>query len=372
MFVWGKASDGQLGLGDVGANVSNPRVVSELLGTKIVRLAGGRRHSLFLSDQGRVWCAGVPGASLVSSSLPTLMDGVKGVTNVFCGPFASFLRFGGGQPVGGAAGVFFLDEEKIARVERLQENEVNSSVRQELLTLAETAFSFPGSVNGSFLDPGAFFATGGEETPGILCDRALKFMDKLVALGAGEALGTAWSRLIRNNLDNISYKSAENLRVWLLAFFNPAFLRPNDCFAVLDRFLVSLVGLREKQKRILYRWLSLVSQAVFDRCVTVVQRFVSFATSNHATKQKATTGALVLDELRKCRRNLPLDYFYNSSLSSSIDLLHEVQLFRQGTIFWCFLCSFCCAEAFSFLQKGRLFFHGFDILFFWMHLQRQS
>lgn len=71
---------------------------------------------------------------------------------------------------------------------------------------------------------------------------------------------------------------------------------------------------------------------MFDRCVQVVQLFVAYAASNHATKQKAATGALVLEEFRKCRKGLPPSYFYNSALSSSLDLSHELQLFRQGNV----------------------------------------
>lgn len=70
---------------------------------------------------------------------------------------------------------------------------------------------------------------------------------------------------------------------------------------------------------------------VFDRCVHVVQLFVACAMSNHATKQKAATGAIVLDEFRKCRKGLAPNFFYNSVLSSSLDLSHELQLFRQGS-----------------------------------------
>jgi hypothetical protein len=179
MFSLEKSNDGQLGLGDCGASVSNPRVVSDLLGNKIVRVAGGRKHSLFLDSQNRVWSAGASG--VVTSNVPALVatNGVA-VSDVFCGPFGSFLHVGGTYRE--SAGVFFLDEEKISRVEKMTEV-ANASVRHELNVLAETAFSFPGAVNGSFLDPSAYFATGNEETPGIETERALRFIDKLVSLG---------------------------------------------------------------------------------------------------------------------------------------------------------------------------------------------
>lgn len=335
VWAWGKAADGQLGHGEISATVvSQPRVISELLGTRIVHVAAGRRHSLFIDDQRRMYSSGIAGVA--SSNRPIVVDAMQGAQAVFCGSFSSFAIFGQPLPTTKTGGVFFLDEEKLQFVESMSVEEAakNAGVRAELSTLAETAFSFAGSVNGSFLDPETFFATNGEGTPGINLERAHRFMLKLDALGAGEALANAWSRLIRNSLDSVSYKSAENMRVWLLAFFNPAMLRPDRYFVVIERLLVSMFGLRERPKKILFNWLSTAPLPVFETVAKVIQIYIAYASSHSNLKQKATTGALVLDAMRQCRRHLPPSFFYNQVLSRNMDPTHELQLFRQGpTVF---------------------------------------
>ena len=332
VFSWGKAADGQLGhAGLSSASLSQPRIVSELLGTRIVCVAGGRRHSVFLDDQNRVFVSG--NTAGVANAVPAVVETLAGASRVFAGPFSTFLSYSPGHIVSPRKrqnGVFFLDDDKLRFVESLDASNVNVNTRAELSTLAETGFSFPGSVNGSFLDSQSFFATNDTDTPGIDAERAYRFMEKLQALGAGEAMANAWSRLIRNSLDAVSSKSCENMRVYLLAFFNPHMLRPDSYFPVIDRFLVSVLGLRPRPKRILMNWLASSNDFVFGHVVQVIQTYLAFTSSQHHLKQKTTTGALLLDELRNSRRHVPPSFFYNSALSRNLDLVHEYANFRQG------------------------------------------
>ncbi len=62
------------------------------------------------------------------------------------------------------------------------------------------------------------------------------------------------SRLIRNQLDSVSSKSPECLRVWLLAFANPAMQRPQSYHVIIDRLLVSLIGLGKRARAVIERW----------------------------------------------------------------------------------------------------------------------
>src|SRR5690606_13181912 len=68
-FSFGKGSDGQLGHGDTN-NSAACRVISELLGTRIVQCSGGRKDSFLIDDTGRVH--GFGSSSLVNSSIPVV------------------------------------------------------------------------------------------------------------------------------------------------------------------------------------------------------------------------------------------------------------------------------------------------------------
>lgn len=52
VFGWGKNSDGQLGMGEsVVNNLFVPRVISELLGTRILSVSAQKKSSFFIDDQ---------------------------------------------------------------------------------------------------------------------------------------------------------------------------------------------------------------------------------------------------------------------------------------------------------------------------------
>ncbi len=52
----------------------------------------------------------------------------------------------------------------------------------------------------------------------------------------------------------MSSKSPECLRVWLLAFANPAMQRPQSYHVIIDRLLVSLIGLGKRARAVIERW----------------------------------------------------------------------------------------------------------------------
>ena len=57
-WVWGANAEGQLGTGDV-AQRSQPAVVQYLGGKNVVRVAAGAYHTLFLTDAGQLFSAGL-------------------------------------------------------------------------------------------------------------------------------------------------------------------------------------------------------------------------------------------------------------------------------------------------------------------------
>jgi len=57
VYGWGRNDKGQLGLGDTNDRMC-PTLIKELTGHKIVSVATGRYHSLFLSDKGKVLACG--------------------------------------------------------------------------------------------------------------------------------------------------------------------------------------------------------------------------------------------------------------------------------------------------------------------------
>ena len=288
VFAFGKARDGQLGLGD--KNLENqfvPKIITELLGTKIVDISGGRKESFLLASDGRVWACG--SSELVQSSSPIIIEELFGATKIICGSVANFALFGPKNTVSTLSnqeGVYFLHEEDISRIESFPENElVSLNEQNRLVELVELTFSFAGAVNGSFLDPESSFATNNdspnESLPGIDFRRAFEFMSKLEKIGGakvGDCLQLAWSRLIRNSIDLINQKSAENLRVFLLAFFSPIMMRFDFNNFIIDRFLVSFLNLRPRATGILMHWIQ-KSQIVYKRMKLVLQSYLAWVSN---------------------------------------------------------------------------------------------
>ena len=86
LYAWGDGSSGQLGLGIYGLgnkHVHVPRVVGGI-GGAVVGMAGGDRHSLVTTAEGRVLAFGLGvdgrlglGAGVITALTPTVIDGIN-------------------------------------------------------------------------------------------------------------------------------------------------------------------------------------------------------------------------------------------------------------------------------------------------------
>jgi hypothetical protein len=172
--------------------------------------------------------------------------------------------------------------------------------------------------------------------------------------------------------------------VWLLGFFNPAFLHPKDCFAVIDRFLVSLVGLREKQKRILFKWMGSVS---IHLCVVFVkifvERFLKWCLIDACMLSSSLWLAQCLIMQRSKRRQREQLFWTNfeSAEKGWRRISFTIRCFRRPSI--CHTNSSSSDKVQILLQKEkrvlidhllkvRQSFLGFVIRSFWMPQQRRS
>jgi hypothetical protein len=153
-----------------------------------------------------------------------------------------------------------------------------------------------------------------------------------------EALANAWSRLARNQLDTCSSKSPECLRVWLLAFANPNMMEPATYHVIIDRLLVSLVGLGKRARSTLEHWWGTLPLDQYMVIVSVLQRYVEWLVTTldgAKVQSKAVNAAMALERLYGARELAP-GSFYNAALSSHIDLVREYTQFvsSQAVFSW--------------------------------------
>lgn len=344
VLSWGKNSDGQLGYPTVGSPVSfAPRILSDLLGTHVVALAAGRRNSFFVSDDGRVYACGPASvcAGVDASKGVTLVDSLRGATQVWAGSLSAFAFFGGGGGGGGSStmtapqGVFSFDESVVPEEGSLFSS---SSRCSEAVRVVESSFSSAAAINGSFLHPVKRFSTNVEDNPGIEFGRAISVLQRLWRVGGKpvqEAMANAFSRAIRNTLDSCSSKSPECLRVWLLCFANPAMAEPQLYGVVIDRLLVSLIGLGKRARYTLEHWWANLPLNEYMHIVKVIQHYVDWVMTTldgRALKGRVVNGAVALERLHNARSSsdVPSDAFYIEGLSSYIDLVHEYTQFVQS------------------------------------------
>lgn len=92
VYGWGRNNKGQLGLGDTNERKC-PTLIKELTGYKIIAVATGKGHSLFLTDTGKVLACGdngsgqtVGGESTIINTMPRLIkyDGPD-IVKIACG-----------------------------------------------------------------------------------------------------------------------------------------------------------------------------------------------------------------------------------------------------------------------------------------------
>jgi E3 ubiquitin-protein ligase HERC3 len=342
VLSWGKNNDGQLGYDCGGPINSVPRIISELLGTHVDRISAGRKASFFVASGGRVYACGarqaIGGAVKATSPthVPVLVSELTGCQDVVAGSLAAFAVFG--SPLQQHQQRVFHFDESIAAPLLLSDLEpVSANQIVDVVRMLENSFSCVAAVNGSFLDPVRHWATNVEETPGVDFSRAISCLHRLDKLGGKpvvEAMEMAWSRLIRNSLDSVATtKSPECLRVWLLAFANPSMQRPQTYNFLIDRFLVSLVGLGKRSCATVEGWWKNLPFDLYMFIVDTIQRYVSFLVTNQPGSTKYATAAIVLDRLHSVRE-VPPTSFYNTTLSNSINLVNEIHNYGGAVFSW--------------------------------------
>ena len=257
-------------------------------------------------------------------------EALEGAHSVFCGNVASFALFGEKAEAVGTK-VQFLDDKAMQWVEEMDDTEaVKANVVSELMSLVDQ-MSFPSFVNGSFLDQSNYFSTNEEDTHGVNLERARLFLGKLERVGGqpvSERLARAWSVLIRNALDSVNGKSAENLRVWLLCFQNPHMRRPESYHVVIERLLVSFIGLSQSSP--VLRWMAKLPLSEFEHIVSTVQDYLKWIFLR-SDQSKGVNAAVALGRLHELRKDFADELFYNDVVSEHIDLLRETQLFHDSS-----------------------------------------
>ena len=158
VFTWGSSRCGQLGHGSCN-NETQPRKITELMGTVVSMIAAGDRHSLaYVPTRDKLYGWGVGGYGqlgrgelMVNNNVPGMVPGLENIVSVAAGGNMSWVTTGNSVTRDmrqTAPALALLDQEILTRVEKSSQEEM---LDQDLLETIETITSSLSCINGSLL-----------------------------------------------------------------------------------------------------------------------------------------------------------------------------------------------------------------------------
>ncbi|XP_058054803.1 probable E3 ubiquitin-protein ligase HERC4 [Anopheles bellator] len=293
VFTCGAGSFGQLGHGSCNNEIL-PRMVFELMGSKITQVACGRRHTLaFVPSRGKIYGFGLSGVG-------QLGIGIVGICNtpqIVRGPWLTTDQdiddcevsqrivnriFSGGDQC--FVSMFSSEESDDYRqydkntqilslslqlARELAELKPEQTVELDLMSSLETIFKSLACLNGSLLLPNDQHFCCTSKHPGIDMDAATEAFD-LVRKIEHESL----RQLIRDSITSDLLASlvpspadVETLRIYLLLPLYHEFINPKHYQKLHAPFSKSVRNLQKIPYEIVTRWWAFTSRDYFERLV---------------------------------------------------------------------------------------------------------
>lgn len=351
VFTFGSNSHGQLGHGAADASPNSyPRAVSDLLGSNIVDLSLGRRHSVAIEarprDQGvRVWTWGINSSGQLGTADFRSRHGPTSI-NLSCDCNYVNARVSTGND---HTFVWFCKDVPIAPpIHALTVREANELLATDVLALTRRislAFASPSALNASFNQaPDQFILS--PTSSGFDLKGLAQLWTRILNTGNPDllrALTTGVSRVVTAMVKQpAAGVDPEVVRLLLFLPMNPM-MATSAMFAPGQSLVRLIAGLPRQALVVLGTWCSRLAAFEFRMIVRTVQ-FVLSNTLRTAPSDRRTQldCCLVLQMLSQVNRRhaiLPLKLFYVPEIVDLVDLVSDYTLWVTTKDAFCF-CRF--------------------------------
>jgi len=376
LYTWGQGSYGQLGHTSK-EQESTPKVVMDLMGSRILKVACGRMHTLAivltLSNQlykldlyswGFKNYLGKSNPTLTPSKVPTNFHVVDIFSNLGDHSFIAAYPQNSRTDKEHIQRVF---QEKTSRgyqilthnIEEFEKEyeKVVISKKKETTKLVRDVilgFSSASCLNGSFLD----LTVTSEFDSGIDILGAQRAMDLIKSDDfLFETLTTATRRLMKSLTQLPKRPVYETLRLFMLQHINPVLSEYHLNSPILENFCKIFLGLSDSSKEVLSNWWMRMDPEFFLKTIHLHLNFLSYLLPKQNDSSSYISITLILNffhqvnenyrtsDLRskeksqksRNRRKVPYQNFYNDEVSK-IDLEKDYQVW-MGSSSWIF--CFC-------------------------------
>lgn len=222
---------------------------------------------------------------------------------------------------------------------RLKSSKNDPSALQTLRENVVTVFSSISCVNASFLkreeslchdvvsSPHSFSAS--VDLPSV------REAYNLLTLTGDESVMATLGRAtlhLTDQLKECPYDDLENLNCFLIVLENPLLLNPHLFHIGIERVITGILALPSSYRSTLFNWLRSYESQYFQRIVTVMQSYLSYALQNTRLRLDPSPVTLVLNSLYECNHStagsiVPDDAFYNAALEESVDLIADCEAY---------------------------------------------
>uniref|UniRef100_A0A182QFN5 HECT domain-containing protein n=1 Tax=Anopheles farauti TaxID=69004 RepID=A0A182QFN5_9DIPT len=367
VFTCGAGTFGQLGHGSC-SNEILPRMVFELMGSKITQIACGRRHTLaFVPSRGKIYGFGLSGVGQLGTgtvgnySTPQIVRGPwilkdSEVTGCDETQFTVNRIFSGGDQcfvstLGCADSADFRVYDKSTQIlslslemsTELAQIGTDETVELDLMSAVETIFKSLACMNGSLLLPNDEHYCCTSKHPGVDISAAEQAFDQIRKIER-ESI----RQLIRDSIESEllgaltpSPADVETLRIYLLLPLYHEFINPKHYQKLHSPFSQSVLKLAKNAYDIVVLWWANQSKEYFER---MVENFKSVVLYIINFKFPQVVGTDVKQDLRydahlvtmldilavlywinhqKRTQKLPYEQFHINEIDDVLDIRHD-------------------------------------------------
>ncbi|XP_053673272.1 probable E3 ubiquitin-protein ligase HERC4 [Anopheles nili] len=369
VFTCGAGTFGQLGHGSCNNEIL-PRMVFELMGSKITQIACGRRHTLaFVPSRGKIYGFGLSGVGQLGTGMvgnyntPQIVRGPwfksdsenpsgcveeeqKTVNRIFSGGDQCFVSL-----LEDESSADYRVHDKNTQIlslslelgKELAQIKAEQTVELDLMSAVETTFKSLACMNGSLLLPNDMHFCCTSKHPGVDLEAAEKTFDQIRKIEC-ESI----KQLIRDSIESDllgaltqSPADVETLRIYLLLPLYHEFINPKHYQKLHSPFSRSVLKLVKNAYEIVVLWWANTPKEYFERMVenfkSVVLYIINFKFPHvleSESKQEVHYDAhlaTILDMLsilywinhHKRTQKLPYEQFHINEIDDILDIRHD-------------------------------------------------
>ena len=264
VFTWGSGRCGQLGHGSTN-NETQPRKITELMGTTVTMVATGDRHTLaYLPSRGKLYAFGVGGSGQLgrgeltqNSTLPQIVPGLEAatITSVAAGGNTSWVTHGNSVTRdlrSSPPAILLLNQELLDNVEQHNADDMTD---QDLLEKIETITSSLSCINGSLLTKDHFCC---KSTNNGVDFKAWREAFRILTTSSSDSINGAVLFGMIDSMQKLKENppDMEALRFYLIFPLHNAFKNPSNAKDVHYPFAEKFLALKGGAWKCLEKWVS--------------------------------------------------------------------------------------------------------------------